>query len=98
MQPFAFSSTTDAADAIATAAKASTAQQGAEVRFVAGGTTLVDLMKLDVERPLQVIDINHLPLDQVENLPGGGLKIGALVRNSDLAHQPRVVSLSCVPV
>jgi xanthine dehydrogenase YagS FAD-binding subunit len=90
MQPFAFLRARDADQAIEGAARSSTAQQGAEVRFVAGGTTLLDLMKLDVEHPRQVVDINHLPLDKVEALPGGGLKIGALVRNSDLAHDPRV--------
>jgi xanthine dehydrogenase YagS FAD-binding subunit len=60
------------------------------VRFVAGGTTLLDLMKLEIETPARVIDINRLPLDKVEDTPGGGLKIGATVRNSDLAHHPRV--------
>ena len=69
--------------------KAKTAQQGADVRFIAGGTTLLDLMKLNVEQP-DVIDINHLPLDKIEALPDGGLKIGATVRNSDLAHHPLV--------
>ena len=90
MEPFAFSRATDPGKAISAAAKSSTAQQGAEVRFVAGGTTLLDLMKLNVERPTQVIDINHLPLADVERTPDGGLKIGALVRNSDLAHHPVV--------
>jgi len=90
MEPFAFSRATDPGKAISAAAKSSTAQQGAEVRFVAGGTTLLDLMKLNVERPTQVIDINHLPLADVERTPDGGLKIGALVRNSDLAHHPQV--------
>jgi xanthine dehydrogenase YagS FAD-binding subunit len=90
MEPFAFSRATDPGKAIAAAAKSSTAQQGAEVRFVAGGTTLLDLMKLNVERPTQVIDINHLPLAEVERTPDGGLKVGALVRNSDLAHHPQV--------
>jgi xanthine dehydrogenase YagS FAD-binding subunit len=90
MEPFAFSRAADAATAVKAAAAASTAQQGAEVRFVAGGTTLLDLMKLDVERPRQVVDINRLPLAEVESLPDGGLKIGALVRNADLAHHPLV--------
>lgn len=90
MQAFDFSRATDARQAIVAASKATTAQQGAEVRFVAGGTTLLDLMKLDVEHPRQVIDINHLPLAEVEKLPDGGLKIGALVRNADLAHHPLV--------
>src|SRR3984885_12087982 len=62
----------------------------AQAKFIAGGTTLLDLMKLNVESPTQVIDINRLPLDQVEKLPDGRLKIGALVRNSDLAHHELV--------
>src|ERR1700684_4339330 len=80
----------DPAAAIATAGQAKTAQQGADVRFVAGGTTLLDLMKLNVETPTRLIDINRLPLDKVEATPDGGLKIGATVRNSDLAHDPTV--------
>ena len=63
-----------------------------QAKFIAGGTTLLDLMKLNVERPNKLVDINLLPLSQVEKLPGGGLKIGALVRNSDLAHDPTVQS------
>jgi len=58
--------------------------------FLAGGTTLLDLMKLNVETPARLIDINRLPLDKIEATPDGGLKIGATVRNSDLAHHPRV--------
>jgi xanthine dehydrogenase YagS FAD-binding subunit len=61
-------------------------------RFVAGGTTLIDLMKLDVETPQQIVDINLLPLDRVEASADGGLKIGALVRNSDLANNAEVKS------
>jgi xanthine dehydrogenase YagS FAD-binding subunit len=59
-------------------------------KFVAGGTNLIDLMKMDVERPTKVIDITRLPLKQVENTPAGGLRIGALVRNTDLAYHPLV--------
>jgi len=90
MQPFAFSRAHDVQQAIQAGAHASTAQQGAEVQYVAGGTTLIDLMKLDVERPAQVVDINHLPLDKVESTADGRLKIGALVRNADLAVLPEV--------
>jgi len=54
--------------------------------FLAGGTTLIDLMKLDVEQPSDVIDINPLPLDRIEALPGGGVRIGALARNSEVAR------------
>lgn len=63
--------------------KALSAANGA--KFIAGGTTLVDLMKLNVEVPSGLVDINLLPLDKVERLPNGGLRIGAMVRNSDLA-------------
>ena len=59
-------------------------------KFVAGGTNLVDLMKVDVERPAKLIDVSKLPLDQVEETAGGGLRIGALVANSDLAYHPVV--------
>lgn len=90
MQTFEFIRGKDEASAIAAAATSTTAQQGASVRFLAGGTTLIDLMKLNVERPSQVVDINRLPLDKIESLPDGGLRIGATVRNSDLAHHPLV--------
>jgi xanthine dehydrogenase YagS FAD-binding subunit len=58
---------------------------------VAGGTTLIDLMKLNVETPRTVIDINSLPLAKIERTPDGGLRIGAMVRNSDLAHDKIVM-------
>ena len=57
-----------------------------EAKVIAGGTNLVDLMRMDVARPAQLIDISRLPLDKVEETAGGGLRIGALVRNSDLAY------------
>jgi xanthine dehydrogenase YagS FAD-binding subunit len=88
MHSFEFSRPTDPAAAIADAAQAKTAQQGADVRFVAGGTTLIDLMKLNVETPARLIDVNRLPLDKIEATREGGLKIGATVRNSDLANHP----------
>lgn len=59
-------------------------------RFVAGGTNLIDLMKMDVERPTTVIDISQLPLKQVDNTASGGLRIGALVRNADLAYHAEI--------
>jgi xanthine dehydrogenase YagS FAD-binding subunit len=90
LQTFEFIRPQDAAGAIRIAAEASTAQQGADVRFIAGGTTLLDLMKLNVETPTRVLDVNRLALDTVEATPDGGLKIGATVRNSDLAHHPLV--------
>jgi xanthine dehydrogenase YagS FAD-binding subunit len=91
MQPFELIRATDISQAIQGAAGSSTAQQGAQVRFVGGGTTLIDLMKLNVEKPQRVIDINRLPLDKVDVLADGGLKIGAVVRNSDLAHHTTVM-------
>ena len=90
MRTFEFNRPENAASAVATAAHAKTAQQGADIRFLAGGTTLVDLMKLEVETPKRLLDINRLPFDKVEELPNSGLKIGATVRNSDLAYHPKV--------
>jgi xanthine dehydrogenase YagS FAD-binding subunit len=66
------------------AAIASNTQPGG--KFVAGGTTLIDLMKLDVETPNVLVDINHLPLTQVESTSDGGMRVGAMVRNSELAN------------
>ena len=59
-------------------------------KFIAGGTNLIDLMKEDVERPSRLIDISRLPLNDVEETPDGGLRIGALVPNSDLAYHPLI--------
>ncbi len=78
------------ASGIAEAVRAATADPNA--RFIAGGTNLIDLMKEDVERPTRLIDIMHLPLKAVEDTPGGGLKIGALVPNTDLAYHPAIES------
>jgi xanthine dehydrogenase YagS FAD-binding subunit len=86
MELFQLSRANDVQDAIKAGAASHTAQQGADVRFLAGGTTLLDLMKLNVERPGRVIDISRLPLNGVQALPDGGVKIGATVRNADLAH------------
>jgi xanthine dehydrogenase YagS FAD-binding subunit len=59
-------------------------------KFIAGGTNLIDLMKEDVERPSRLIDISRLPLKIVEETAAGGLRIGALVPNSDLAYHPLI--------
>jgi len=59
-------------------------------RFIAGGTNLLDLMKLEIEAPPHLIDVNGLKLDRIEPVDGGGLRVGALVRNTDLAADPRV--------
>jgi xanthine dehydrogenase YagS FAD-binding subunit len=58
--------------------------------YLAGGTTLVDLMKLNVLQPAMVVDVNPLPLEKIETMPGGVLRIGSMVRNSDLANHPTV--------
>jgi len=83
METFQLRRAADINDALQAGAAA---QPGAPVRFLAGGTTLLDLMKLNVEQPAQVIDISRLPLDRVEAAGDGGVLIGALVRNADLAQ------------
>jgi xanthine dehydrogenase YagS FAD-binding subunit len=85
METFTYTKATGVEQAIQAAGQS-------QAKFIAGGTTLLDLMKLNVEQPNQLVDINRLPLDQVEKLPDGRLRIGATVRNSDLAHHPAVVS------
>jgi xanthine dehydrogenase YagS FAD-binding subunit len=90
MHTFEFIRLADQAAAIATAAQSKTAQQGADVRFLGGGTTLIDLMKLNVETPARLLDVNRLPLDKIEAASNGALKIGAMVRNSDLANHAKV--------
>ena len=70
------------------AARAAAAKPGA--KFIAGGTNLLDLMKLQIETPLHLIDITRLGLDKTEPTADGGVRIGAMVRNSDLAADPRI--------
>jgi xanthine dehydrogenase YagS FAD-binding subunit len=84
MTPFHYSRASDVADAI----RQITADPAA--KFIAGGTNLIDLMKYDVEHPARLVDISHLPLRSVEETSGGGLRIGALVPNSDLAYHPLI--------
>jgi len=84
MKAFTYERATSARDAAAKAA----AHKGA--KFIAGGTNLLDLMKLEVEAPTHLIDVNHLGLERIEDTPEGGLRIGTQVRNSDLAADPRV--------
>lgn len=92
MDRFSYTRADDSAQAIALHAASATAQQGAAVRFLAGGTTLLDLMKLNVERPDTVVDIRRLPLGKIERMTDGGLKVGALVKNAALAHDPVVLA------
>ena len=81
MEPFKFVRVQDAPTAINLHATPN-------AKFVAGGTNLIDLMKLNIETPRQVLDINGLKLNTVEKLPNGTVRIGALVKNSDLAYHP----------
>lgn len=66
------------------------AQRVPGAKFIAGGTNLLDLMKLEIETPTHLIDVNGLGLDKIEVTDAGGLRIGALVRNTDLAAHERV--------
>lgn len=72
------------------AAAAAAAAKNPGAKFIAGGTNLLDLMKLEIETPTHLIDVNKLALDKVESTGDGGLRIGALVRNADLAADERV--------
>ena len=85
MKPFSYERTRTPAEAAALAARAPAAS-----RFIAGGTNLLDLMKLQIETPAHLIDVNGLALDRIEATADGGLRIGALVRNTDLAADERV--------
>jgi xanthine dehydrogenase YagS FAD-binding subunit len=91
MDAFKFTSARTIDDAVQSGARSKTAQQGAQVRFVAGGTNLIDMMKLYVERPAEVVDINGLSLGAIQPTPSGGLLLGALARNADVAHHPLVL-------
>ena len=84
MTPFHYARASDVADAISQIAADPAA------KFIAGGTNLIDLMKYDVEHPARLIDISHLPLKSIEETSDGGLRIGALVPNSDLAYHPLI--------
>jgi xanthine dehydrogenase YagS FAD-binding subunit len=85
MRPVSYARAADVAGAIATVSD----DPGSA--FLAGGTTEVDLLRLNVVRPSRLVDINALPLNQIEELPGGGLRIGAVARMSDVAEAPEVV-------
>lgn len=84
MRPFTYERATSPSDAAAAVARTPNA------KFIAGGTNLLDLMKLQIETPAHLIDVNGLALDKIEATPEGGLRVGALVRNTALASDPRV--------
>ncbi|MBE2992533.1 xanthine dehydrogenase family protein subunit M [Sphingomonas sp. CFBP 13603] len=83
MKPFTYERAKTAADAAKSALRPGT-------KFIAGGTNLLDLMKLQIEAPQHLVDVNGLGFDKIEATPQGGLRIGALVSNSDLAADTRV--------
>ena len=84
MRPFSYE------QAATPAAAAAAAARNPDAKFIAGGTNLLDLMKLEIEKPAHLIDVNGLALDKIESTPDGGMRIGALVRNTDLAADARV--------
>lgn len=84
MKPFTYERASSPAEAAAAAVRTPGA------KFIAGGTNLLDLMKLQIEAPLHLVDVNTLGLDKIERTSDGGLRIGALVRNTDLAANQRV--------
>jgi xanthine dehydrogenase YagS FAD-binding subunit len=84
MKPFTYERARSPAEAAAAASRIPGA------KFIAGGTNLLDLMKLQIETPVHLIDVNGLALDKIESTPEGGLRVGALVRNTDLAADERV--------
>jgi xanthine dehydrogenase YagS FAD-binding subunit len=84
MKPFTYERANTPAEAAAAVARTPGA------KFIAGGTNLLDLMKLQIEAPTHLVDVNGLRLDAIEGTPEGGLRVGALVRNTDLAADERV--------
>ena len=84
MQPFEYQRAEDPRAAI------NALRESPKAKLIAGGTNLVDLMKQDIEKPSHLIDVNQLRLAEIEGLPDGGLRLGALARNSDTADHPLV--------
>lgn len=85
MNLFNYDRATGVADAVRSGA-------GEGAKFLAGGTNLIDLMKENVERPVRLVDINRLPLGNIEEIDGGGLRLGALASNADTAYDDRVAT------
>src|SRR5712671_4556601 len=83
MKAFTYERVMDIHAAAAAASKAGT-------KFISGGTNLLDLMKLEIEQPMHLVDISRLPLKQIEEVPGGGIRIGAQAANSDVAADDRI--------
>ncbi len=85
MIPFAFIRTKDKETAIRDGSLKGS-------KFIAGGTNLVDLMKLDIEKPDRLVDINALDLKQIEVLSNGHIRVGALVKNTTFAYHPEIIN------
>ncbi|MFN7026418.1 MAG: FAD binding domain-containing protein, partial [Pseudorhizobium sp.] len=85
MRPFSYTRAETLSDAVAALAA------DPQARVLAGGTNLIDLMKYDVEHPATIVDINRLPLKEIEELPDGVIRIGALVSNAALAYHPAII-------
>src|ERR1700694_5393614 len=83
MRPFTYERATDARAAVAAVTEAG-------AKFISGGTNLLDLMKLEIERPTHLVGISRLPFRNIEEMPDGGLRIGAQAANSDTAADARV--------
>ena len=83
MRPFTYERATDPGGAV-------TAVSRAGAKYISGGTNLLDLMKLGIERPSHLVDISRLPLKDIEQLPDGGLRVGAQAANCDVAADGRV--------
>jgi xanthine dehydrogenase YagS FAD-binding subunit len=93
MRPFDYESATDPAEAVGklvAVADASPSAVQAPAQFIAGGTTLLDLMKIDVMQPRRLVDINHVPVAAIQPGPDGGLRLGALATNTAVAYNPEV--------
>ncbi|WP_304186413.1 xanthine dehydrogenase family protein subunit M, partial [Phenylobacterium aquaticum] len=84
MRPFTYERATDAASAV------KAVSDNPNARFLAGGTNLLDLMKLEIEHPTHLVDVGRLPLAAIEETADGGLRIGAMATNSLVAADPRV--------
>ena len=88
MRPFLYTRASDVSSALQQIGNDSSPQSRSS--FIAGGTNLVDLMKYNVEQPTQLVDISRLPLASIEETQGGGVRIGAMARNSDMANHPLI--------
>lgn len=90
MHPFSYARPADVTEAVGELTAEPGHTGSARAKFIAGGTNLIDLMKENIERPGKLVDINHLPLRTIDEIEGGGLRLGALISNADTAYHPIV--------